>query len=165
MAQPIYCDWEGCTEHADLLVSRLLDGETLAYCDPHWAAFLAVNAQAQEQLPDEPAAAPEPELPTPDPEPEPEPAAPAPAPGSERGPTNERGETPAEQAMREADELLEPTGAPQPAAEAAEGSTPTPEPTVAPGPPGEPVEAPAPPPAEPAKARQRRQRARTAARR
>jgi hypothetical protein len=46
MAQPIYCDFEGCDDAAALLVSRLADGETLAWCEPHWGAFLAATAQA-----------------------------------------------------------------------------------------------------------------------
>lgn len=64
MANPIYCDWEGCEELASVLVSRLADGETIAWCDPHWGAFVLATAQAAE--PGQELPGPEPQPPAPD---------------------------------------------------------------------------------------------------
>ena len=44
MAQPIYCDWEGCDEPADVMVSQLANGDTLAWCNPHWGQVLLAMA-------------------------------------------------------------------------------------------------------------------------
>lgn len=61
MAQPINCDYAGEVHPADVLVSRLGDGETTAWCDPHYievarAIVDAVEA-AERQATDEAALA------------------------------------------------------------------------------------------------------------
>lgn len=53
MAQPIHCDAEGEHHLADVLVSRIANGETLAWCDPHYidvcrAIIEAVDAAERE---------------------------------------------------------------------------------------------------------------------
>lgn len=61
MAQPIYCDGEGCEQPADVLVSQLANGDTLALCNPHWAGFLVASAQGLEDQAPPPAPPAEPE--------------------------------------------------------------------------------------------------------
>lgn len=51
MAQLIRCDYQGCAEIADVLVSRIINGETVAWCDPHYLemcqAIVGAVAQAE----------------------------------------------------------------------------------------------------------------------
>ena len=49
MATPIHCDYTDCGELADVMVSRLADGQTLAWCDPHFLAMSVAIAEAAAQ--------------------------------------------------------------------------------------------------------------------
>ena len=46
MAQPLTCDATDCTAYADVLVSRLANGETLAWCDPHFVQMCQAVADS-----------------------------------------------------------------------------------------------------------------------
>ena len=46
MAQPIHCDYQGEPHLADTLVSRIANGETLAWCDPHYVEVCRAIADA-----------------------------------------------------------------------------------------------------------------------
>jgi hypothetical protein len=109
MAQPIYCDFDGCTADdgqptpAVWLVSNLDDGESLAWCSEHYYDLMRATVTV--------AAA--------DPEPEPEPA------DSDEPSPEDRA------ASLAAIDRLAALGASVPAAEAAGVSEPTPEPEQA----------------------------------
>lgn len=51
MAQTIHCDYDGCDEPYDMMVSRQADGETTAWCDGHflWFCETVVAAAAQSE--------------------------------------------------------------------------------------------------------------------
>ena len=40
MAQPIYCDVEGCQNGADLLITQIHTGSVQAMCNEHYAEFV-----------------------------------------------------------------------------------------------------------------------------
>lgn len=50
MAQPIHCDFTGCGELADVMVSRTANGETLAWCDDHYLVMCEAIAAQVAQL-------------------------------------------------------------------------------------------------------------------
>lgn len=59
MAQLIHCDYAGCTVLADVLITRIANGETLAWCDEHYldmsiAIVAAAEAISAGMPPDEP---------------------------------------------------------------------------------------------------------------
>lgn len=69
MANPIHCDWAGCELLADVMVSRLSDGETTAWCGAHYVGIAQAVVSAAEDV----VLAPEPEPEPPEPaEPEPD---------------------------------------------------------------------------------------------
>lgn len=50
MAQPFPCDYEGCPNLADVIISRVADGETQTWCDLHFLAMcqaIVDNLEAQ----------------------------------------------------------------------------------------------------------------------
>lgn len=50
MAQPIYCDAEGCEAQADHMISNIQTGDVLAFCAEHFVGFciaMADNARAE----------------------------------------------------------------------------------------------------------------------
>ena len=50
MGQPITCDYQGADPHlADTLVSRIENGETMAWCDAHYIAVCRAIVEAVEQ--------------------------------------------------------------------------------------------------------------------
>jgi hypothetical protein len=50
MAQPITCDYTGCGLPYDVLVSRAANGETLAWCDPHYIEVARAIVDAVDAL-------------------------------------------------------------------------------------------------------------------
>lgn len=49
MANPLHCDATDCPDWADVLVSRIANGETLAWCDAHFVQMCEAVASAAAQ--------------------------------------------------------------------------------------------------------------------
>lgn len=49
MAGPLYCDATDCGEFADVIVSRIANGETMAWCDPHFVQMCQAVADSMVQ--------------------------------------------------------------------------------------------------------------------
>jgi hypothetical protein len=53
MAQPIYCDIDGCNEVGNIMITNLDTGDVQAFCNPHYAEMimnLAVSMIPPEDL-------------------------------------------------------------------------------------------------------------------
>lgn len=49
MAGPLYCDATDCGEFADVIVSRIANGDTMAWCDPHFVQMCQAVADSMVQ--------------------------------------------------------------------------------------------------------------------